>query len=145
MKQNLQLVKDYAFTHKISIQAVYKKIKKGSLKAVENKGKKHIILNQNIKPSLKPKIAKPLEDYQKDNEILQIKLDEKEKLLQAKDSIIEAKTKENEALKFASLAIKNQKEILVIETNQKLKNKFKIGLVIGLIFGLISTFIFFLF
>lgn len=59
-------VSEYATEFKTSVQSVYQRIKRGTLKSVEENGIKYVVVEEEeIKPTLKPKLESACKDLLK--------------------------------------------------------------------------------
>lgn len=79
-------VNEYAREFKTSVQSVYQRIKRGTLKSVEENGTKYVVVEQN---TIKPEVENPLNEAFKMIKRLQ-------KQLKTKDKEIKRLTKKNE-------------------------------------------------
>ncbi len=83
-------VKAYAQKFDISVQAVYQQLNKGTLKSIEENGKKYVVVdNESVKPSLKPGVENVESKF---NPMFRI-VERLQKQLKAKDKEIKRLTR----------------------------------------------------
>ncbi len=117
-------VSEYASTFKVSVQSVYQKIKRGSLKSVEENGIKYVLLDNNdVKPNLKPKVESDCKD------LLKLIKSQQKEIKRLTKELTKAKNEEVQTLKafigeMKQLAAPVPKEEDIIEVKTK-KNKKK--------------------
>jgi hypothetical protein len=73
-------VNEYAIEFKTSVQSVYQRIKRGSLKSVEENGIKYVVVEENsVKPTLNPNVESGFKEVFKIVERLQRQIKVKDK------------------------------------------------------------------
>ena len=106
-------VKQYSIENNITVQAVYQKIKSWTLKSFKKWGKTYVLLNDDIKDTLNKTWKDSnilMQNLKQENEILKVKIEEKDKLLKSKDDLIQAKDNENKSLLIATQTMKQLQE-----------------------------------
>ena len=132
MKNDKMSVSEYASTFKVSVQSVYQKIKRGSLKSVEENGVKYVLLDDSqIKPDLKPKVESDCKDLLK-----MIKSQQKEikrltkELSQAQFhsmATMKGYIDKLESMQQLSAPVPEQEDIIEVKDKKKDKKKRKRG------------------
>ena len=128
-------VNEYAKEFKTSVQSVYQRIKRGSLKSIEENGIKYVLLDkESVKPSLNPNIENEFKEVFKVIKRLQKQIKDKDKeIKRLTKKIAECNgTKENVLLQYIE-EIKTIKKLEspiiqdddVIEIKEKKKSKKK--------------------
>ncbi|MEA1936764.1 MAG: hypothetical protein U9N04_01485 [Patescibacteria group bacterium] len=118
-------VSEYANSFNVSVQSVYQRIKRGSLKSVEENGIKYVLLdNDKVKSNLKPKVESDCKD------LLKLVKSQHKEIKRLTKEITKAKNEEVQTLKafigeMKQLAAPVPKEEEIIEVKEKKKKKRK--------------------
>jgi predicted DNA-binding protein YlxM (UPF0122 family) len=98
-------VNEYAKEFKTSVQSVYQRIKRGSLKCVEENGIKYVVVeDESIKPSLNPNVENGFKEVFKIVERLQRQIKEKDKEIKRLTKQLDKCHKKNEKVYLSYIA-----------------------------------------
>ena len=118
-------VSEYASTFNVSVQSVYQKIKRGSLKSVEENGIKYVLLDNNeVKPDLNPKVESDCKD------LLKLVKSQQKEIKRITKSLEKANKEKVETLhtyiretKQLSAPVPKEEDFIEVKTKKKKKKK----------------------
>jgi len=125
-------VNEYSIEFKTSVQSVYQRIKRGSLKSIEENGIKYVVVeDNNIKPNLNPNVESDFKEVFKIVERLQKQIKEKDKEIKRLTKQLAKCNKKSEGVYLSYIAELKHQQLKapanidedIIEVKEKKKKK----------------------